>query len=275
MLDLSHISLVCVESRNPKLAKFAIDQCLSHANFGECILLSEKRFELPSYITQVEIPAINSTQDYSQFMINELHKYFDLDIALIIQWDGFILSPDSWNDEFLKFDYIGAPWVDRGIVGNGGFSLRSKKLCQALAKMSVKETHPEDWVICTLLKQDLEEKYGISFPSLEIARLFAFESEKTDFKTFGFHAIQNFPLIFNDQEILEIINLGEKDFINSGHVLKLIRASYKLQRFGLAKSLLSLRKKSRNNQFEYFIILFRIIVRQFISKIRNQKTIIH
>ncbi len=68
MLDLSHISLVCVESRNPKLAKFAIDQCLSHANFGECILLSAKRFELPSYITQVEIPAINSTQDYSQFM---------------------------------------------------------------------------------------------------------------------------------------------------------------------------------------------------------------
>jgi hypothetical protein len=266
MLDLSHISLVCVESRNPKLAKFAIDQCLSHAIFGECILLSENFFELPSYITQVEIPAINSTQDYSKFMINELHKYFDLDIALIIQWDGFILSPDSWNDEFLKFDYIGAPWIERGIAGNGGFSLRSKKLCQALAKMSVKETHPEDWVICTLLKKDLEEKYNISFPSFEIARQFAFESDKTGLKTFGFHAIQNFPLIFNDQEILEIINLGEKNFVNSGHVLKLIRASYKLQRFDLAKALLRLRKKISNNTLEYLIISVRINLRKCICK---------
>jgi hypothetical protein len=56
-----------------------------------------------------------------------------------VQADGFVIHPESWTDEFLDYDYIGAPWPLRkdayvdpfGVhqrVGNGGFSLRSRKL---------------------------------------------------------------------------------------------------------------------------------------------------
>lgn len=264
MLDLRNVSLVCVESQNPKLAKFAIDQCLKQANFGECILLSSKNFKLPGYITQVQIPEINSTRDYSQFMINEVHKYFNLSHVLIIQWDGFVLFSECWTDEFLKYDYIGAPWARRGIVGNGGFSLRSKRLCQTIAELSVTETHPEDLVICTVLRNALEKNYGINFAPFEIAKYFAFESGKFDYKTFGFHAIQNFPLFFNDHEIIEIISMGEEDFINSGHIIKLIRSACKMKKFDLAKTILKLRNKKK---LEYFILLFRIFLLKSLSKV--------
>ena len=33
----------------------------------------------------------------------------------------------KFDDKFLKYDYIGAPWVNRN-VGNGGFSFRNKNI---------------------------------------------------------------------------------------------------------------------------------------------------
>jgi len=267
MLELRNVSLVCIESQNPKLARFAIDQCLKHANFGECIFLSSKNFELPDYITQVKIPDISSTRDYSQFMICEVHKYFNLSHALIVQWDGFVLSPEGWSDEYLKFDYIGAPWLRRGLVGNGGFSLRSKKLCGILANLSIVESHPEDLIICSVLRKKLEMQYGIKFAPIDTAKHFSFESGVPDYKTFGFHAIQNFPLIFNDDELIEIINLGTKEFINSGHILKLIRSLYRLKRFSVAKTILNLRNENNNKKLEYYILSIRITLLETFYKI--------
>lgn len=70
--------------------------------------------------------------------------YVDTDYCLIIHDDGFIVNPHLWTDDFLKYDYIGAPWylgINRGLtwlqdrhnlVGNGGFCIRSKKLMNEL-----------------------------------------------------------------------------------------------------------------------------------------------
>ena len=30
--------------------------------------------------------------------------------VLLIQWDGFVVNPSAWSDEFLDFDYVGARW---------------------------------------------------------------------------------------------------------------------------------------------------------------------
>lgn len=73
-----------------------------------------------------------------------LASRFDTDYVLIVQEDGFPLRPGLEN--FLgKWDFIGAPYVrDRFFqnlfcrlfgcwVSNGGFSLRSKRICEAAA----------------------------------------------------------------------------------------------------------------------------------------------
>lgn len=49
--------------------------------------------------------------------------------VLVFQTDS-IINPSSGKtiEEFLKYDYIGAPWYN-GKVGNGGFSIRKKTSC--------------------------------------------------------------------------------------------------------------------------------------------------
>jgi tagatose 1,6-diphosphate aldolase len=123
------------------------------------------------------------------------------------------LNPEQWTDEFLKYDYIGAPWLvadwsvknfdfpeellGKSVVGNGGFSLRSKKLtslCTNLFKEGFFERyHPEDVAIGVYYRELLEEK-GIEFAPVDLANQFSFE-QKTDEDDkwngqFGFHGLK-------------------------------------------------------------------------------------
>ncbi len=77
-------------------------------------------------------------------LIENLHERFSTEYALIVQDDGFPLRPGL--SEFVgKYDYIGAPWVHhttyydiypyKYCVGNGGFSLRSKRLCEVASRI--------------------------------------------------------------------------------------------------------------------------------------------
>jgi hypothetical protein len=121
-------------------------------------------------------------------MIKELYKYVESEYVLIIQHDGFILNPWVWSNEFLKFDYIGAIWGhgDNYDVGNGGFSLRSRRLLQMLAfDNCIFETHPEDYVICRTYGEYLRKK-GIVFAPTKIANRFSIEVHKWS-NQFGFH----------------------------------------------------------------------------------------
>ena len=76
-------------------------------------------------------------------------EYVDTPFALVCQHDGFILNKNAWNDEWLKNDYIGchsncwSGWGENGQGGNGGFSLRSKRLMEFGSK-NIKIPHPED-----------------------------------------------------------------------------------------------------------------------------------
>ena len=89
--------------------------------------------------------------------------------------DGYVLNGDAWCDGFLQYDYIGAPWLPSGLVGNGGFSLRSRKLLKYLAANPFGDNpHPEDNYICLRHRKSLEDA-GFKFPELATALKFAFE----------------------------------------------------------------------------------------------------
>lgn len=115
---------------------------------------------LPSSVEWRAIQAMNY-HEYSWFMLFALWHVIETEFALIVQDDGWVLGVDNWLDEFLDYDYIGAPthlahvktrdgahWV-RGFqwcndfgrpdyaitpVLNGGFSLRSQRLMRALVE---------------------------------------------------------------------------------------------------------------------------------------------
>ena len=129
-------------------------------------------------------------------MIRDLINYFDTDYVLVAQWDGFVWNPDLWEDAFLDYDYIGAPWPDSLLthgaplkfnVGNGGFSIRSKRLQQFLADSDNITMHrAEDVAICQINRAYLETQ-GFTFAPYEVAERFSLESGAM-VPRFGCHA---------------------------------------------------------------------------------------
>jgi len=164
-----------------------------------------------------KIKPLRSKSDYSNFLIFELYKFIETSHVLIDQWDGFIINPNKWTNNFLFYDYIGAPFIPRTksfsyardrsndfyVIGNGGFSLRSKKLIEAPSKYNLFDDKHltysnEDGFFCVLHRKFLESK-GFKWAPFNIAKEFSIESplnisELVDFP-FGFHGRKIFLLI--------------------------------------------------------------------------------
>lgn len=176
MLQLKNVTLLGLDCIDLDRLKIARDICVKDIEFGAIKLLSSIESDDKNVI---KIDKVGSIEAYSEFMIKKLNDYVDTEFVLIFQYDGFILSADNWQDEFLNYDYIGCPWIgyfnenpDYN-VGNGGFTLRSKKLLDILANdEQIKLGEPEDSLICRQYREYLEQK-GIKFAPEEIAGKFA------------------------------------------------------------------------------------------------------
>ena len=115
---------------------------------------------------------------------------------MIIHSDGYAVNADAWTDSFLDYDYIGATWDD-GVVGNGGFCLRSRKLYDVLiardipydtesyGNINMPNIHtlqndlpkiPEDVIICRLWKDIFEKEDNLKFAPYEIADRWSVEN---------------------------------------------------------------------------------------------------
>ena len=149
-LELPNVTLLAASSSEIDMTQLALRISLRNIEFGSVRLLSslspKKKY---SNIEYISIPPMNNISDYSRFIIEELHKYFETSYCLVVQPDAFVVDSENWKKEFLQFDYIGAPWTSKiqinsnltidlkkNIVGNGGFSLRSRKLVETTAKIS-------------------------------------------------------------------------------------------------------------------------------------------
>jgi len=186
---LKNVTLVCVDCANYGDAISAIRKSMEQCDFASVKFITDVKLNLDG-IEVIKIDKIKSKIEYSEFLIKRLNKYFDTSHVLIIQHDGYVLDGNAWNKEFLNYDYVGAPWLfpDHRNVGNGGFSLRSKKLQKALAEDDFIQMYdPEDEVIGRLYRQYLEKNHGVKFPSEKLADTFSFELRVPTQSTFGFH----------------------------------------------------------------------------------------
>lgn len=187
--NLDKVTLICVDCHNYGGAVAAIRKSMLQCDFAAVKFLTDKEFDFEG-IEVINIPPIRSKEEYSKFLIKELYKYFDTDFVLVIQHDGYVLNGKSWQDKFYDYSYIGSPWLynDGKNVGNGGFSLRSKKLQEVLAKDDfIFATDPEDQAIGRLYRDYLIQKYDIKFPDEDTADQFAYELRTPIYDTFGFH----------------------------------------------------------------------------------------
>jgi hypothetical protein len=202
---LDTVTLLGIDGINIDRLILAAEICKKDFEFGAVKLLTSLH---SGHHDVVPIVPITSVEAYSEFVVKDLHAYIDTSHLLMIQYDGFILNPAAWSDEFLEYDYIGAPWfvlpshlkdgfpvrmVGKWIVGNGGFSLKSKKFLLACAELARENMfpkyHPVDVVTCAVVRDLLEAK-GIRFAPVEVAKKFSFEANafmsKWD-QQFGYH----------------------------------------------------------------------------------------
>jgi len=215
MLSLPSVTLVAVSSVNLRRTISALRFSMKEIQFADVKLLTHeipKRLD-PRINTHL-VSKIDSIDKYSEFMVYKLGDYIDTEHCLIVQADGFVLHADKWSNDFLKYDYIGAPWpVTKNAyidpfgnhvrVGNGGFSLRSQKLLSVpkdnrvvwdvnssdfYAHMNV-GLQSEDGIIC-VHNRHVYEQAGCVFAPIEIAAKFATEvkvAESSRGNTFGYH----------------------------------------------------------------------------------------
>ena len=225
--DLPSVTLCAVDCLNPGLALRAIDICGLQCNFGDVLFLSDSasRYELDG-CRMVDIPRIGSVAEYSRFVLKELGRYCNTEHVLLVQWDGYIINPQSWRPEFLEYDYIGAPWgwyQDNHRVGNGGFSLRSRRLLDALLDEGIVDLEPEDEAIGRRYRPLLESKYGICFAPEEVAEAFSYETISPKGDPFGFHGLFHIWSVLPQQELEGFITTLANSSVASRQYLQLCK----------------------------------------------------
>ena len=203
MPSLRDCAAYAVTSVHGALTAYAARRCMA-ADFAEVKVLTDLELDVPT----MPIAPLTSIRDYNAFVSRRLVEHMTTPFVLVFQWDGFVLDPALWTDEFLDYDYIGAPWAEESAppgrrVGNGGFSIRSRRLMEALRRLRLKfnpETS-EDKVIGRMLRPILEESYGIRFAPVGLAERFSFEHGGTPGSTFGFHGGFNLPLAMPEEDL--------------------------------------------------------------------------
>ena len=226
MLHLPDVTLCCVDSLNRDLAHRALRKSSEGVRFGQVTLCE---------------PPIRSHTDYSEYVLKSLVRDIGTAFVLLIQWDGYVTNPAAWRDEFLDYDYIGAVWswhCDDMQVGNGGFSLRSRRLLEALQDPTIQMAGvAEDETICRTFRPYLERRYGIRFAPTDTAERFSFEVGYPVRQPFGFHGLFNFCRVMSPQELLQLMPRFSRKMMRSSQMLQLARNCRALGHFDAAAAL--------------------------------------
>ncbi len=196
MISLPNVTLICMTS-------------LDYEGHYKALEYSKQGIEWGAVKLITSVP-MRTLDEYSHAMIYNLRNFVDTEYCVTIQNDGFIVNPESWNPEWLNYDYMGAPWPlpiddysyrtpDGEIVrvGNGGVSLRSKKILNLPYELEFAwrlyygNANEDGFLTCH--NRRLLQHYGVKFAPLEVAKYFSREHEIPENqdvdKPFGFHKL--------------------------------------------------------------------------------------
>tara|TARA_Y100000114_G_scaffold156668_1_gene184689 strand:- start:2895 stop:3569 length:675 start_codon:yes stop_codon:yes gene_type:complete len=220
MLNLTNITVVCVTSVRVQESIEALMETAKHGRYNSLKLITHANEngslpKVPKEIIVEECPRLDY-RGYSEYIIYHLYKHINTEFALIINWDGFVTNPEQWDNTFLDYDYIGALWTSNHnykdkngndiFVGNGGFSLRSKKLLEFASKINIpweprEGKYWQEDAIFSVKNRHIYEQAGFKWAPKTLAAKFSQEyhnetiPENVGVAPFGFHGkigLENF-----------------------------------------------------------------------------------
>jgi hypothetical protein len=196
---MKDVTLVAIEFQWYELTEYAIKESLKNIDVKDVVIISDdaSKINIPG-ARHIQRAAVSGMAEYNQVMLKEVVEHINTEQTLYAQWDGIAFNRDNWSDDFLNYDYIGAvwPWEPEGCnVGNGGFSLRSRRLLEACQDKEIELTAEtnfiaEDALIGKTKRMYLESTHGIKFAPTNVAKSFSFELGEY-VPSFGFHGLWN------------------------------------------------------------------------------------
>ncbi|MEQ1594550.1 MAG: DUF5672 family protein [Casimicrobium sp.] len=241
------VTLVAIDCAYPELALVALARSAAALPCARTLLLTDANVAHDG-VEVVRIDPIRSRDAYSQFVLKDLKRYIDTDYALVVQWDGFVIDGSAWAGEFWNYDYIGAKWPHETgdfRVGNGGFSLRSKRLLDALADDAIAlNGENEDIAICIRHRALLEQKYGIVFADERVADRFAFDVSRPIGPTLGFHGVFNFWQMLTADELVAFARTAPEQIVQGLGFAALTKNLVDLKRIETAREFVARRLAS-------------------------------
>jgi hypothetical protein len=235
-VDIPRTTLCCIDCTTHALAARALRASLGECRFERALLLTDREMAVDGVEVRL-IEPIATGVDYSSFVLTRLARHIETDHVLLVQWDGYVLSGAAWRSEFQSYDYIGARWPHvPGIeVGNGGFSLRSRRLLEATSAPGFAVGHPEDTAICVDNRGTLEHAHGIRFAPGVLADRFSYERTKEPGQQFGFHGLFNVPDFLRPEELAGFLALWPPRIAQMPEVLEFVYRYYSVGRLQEAR----------------------------------------
>lgn len=239
-LDLTEVTICAVDSVNVGPAARALNHSVAQCRFADAVLFSHE--PASGSFRTIKTDRIDSTNAYSHFVFKRLPKMIETPFVLIVQWDGFVIDQSAWSPSFRDYDYIGARWpfvTDGMTVGNGGFSLLSRKFMSAMMepRFPIQDGDNSDWLICRKYRPQLEGDFGIRFAPESIADRFSYETvaahefTKPWPPTFGFHGMGNMWRYLDDADMIAFIDRVSPYVFQTRQYANLVVTYFLLGRF--------------------------------------------
>ena len=148
---LSGVTLLGIDTVHPLMTLRSQVYSMRMCDFEQVVLVTDSRRHQGEAhraerlgIKVIHRPHIEGRGAYERDQLVNLPTWFSTPFVLFSEWDSSVVNPLDWSlsdPAYTTFDYIGAPWpypydeagyprcTAENSVGNGGFSLRSKRFC--------------------------------------------------------------------------------------------------------------------------------------------------
>jgi len=211
MLDLPNVTLIVVETRSHELMRLSLNDITSKVKFGGGVVIYTDHPELVQVLDAQYhlVPNWSNKIEAGKFYYQDAAQGASTSHALLMEWDGGLRDLSMWRDEFLTYDYIGAPWVwptrtlPDYLVGNGGFMLISKRLADAVYKDQLGIA--TDVLLAREHRLHFEQSIDAKWAPIDVAYHFSYEhggDRNHAAPSFGYHDVFNWPIALSKEEVI-------------------------------------------------------------------------
>ena len=204
---------------------------MRHVQFARALLFTSGWLPpviLPG-IEIVDIAPIHTQAERGRFLLRQLPAYIRSSHMMLVHWNGFVVRPQAWLDEFLVYDYLGsaatAADAAAGIAcGEGAFSLRSRRYMAAGQDPRINVENPHDAHLCGTFRGFLQDVHGVLFAPPPLLRRFADVDGDAPDQSLGFCGARHLPHALAEPELTLWLAALPPDFLPTVEARRLTRA---------------------------------------------------